>query len=214
MKKQNIVIFLAMAAIVATGVGVFILSNGFNKGPLGTAVFDGNKELLWTHVVTNLLIGIAYMTIPVTLVYVARKAGKKIPFTWVFFAFGMFIVGCGLTHFMAVWTTWVPLYWLAQIINYATVVLSIGTAIAIIPLVPKIVSMVDSAEISEARKVEIETRNVELTNINKKFQEEINQRVVVQKELEDTKKALINVLSDKVKKTPAEAKLIKSLQKS
>lgn len=64
--------------------------------------------LLWLHVVSDLLIGVAYLGISLILYLLVRKI--RLPFSWVFIAFGLFIGLCGLTHFMKIWTVWNPDY--------------------------------------------------------------------------------------------------------
>ena len=66
-------------------------------------------EVLWLHVLSDGLIFLAYVTIPITLVYFIRKR-KDLPFDWMFFCFGVFIVACGTTHAMEIWTLWTPVY--------------------------------------------------------------------------------------------------------
>jgi hypothetical protein len=77
----------------------------------------------------NTLIGLAYVAISATLIYLARKTGQSIPFLWAFVAFGVFIISCGLTHFMATLTLWEPMYWLAGGILYITAISSVGNNI-------------------------------------------------------------------------------------
>src|ERR1041385_8572236 len=48
--------------------------------------------LVGLHFVSDLLIGIAYVAISLTLAYLVRKAPGGIPFHWVFLAFGIFII--------------------------------------------------------------------------------------------------------------------------
>src|ERR1700759_4716130 len=69
-------------------------------------------SLVWLHVLSDALIFLAYVTIPATLVYFVRRR-KDLPFDWMFLCFGVFIVSCGMTHLMEVWTVWNPDYWLA-----------------------------------------------------------------------------------------------------
>ena len=88
-----------------------------------------NPGLVWLHVISDGLIAMAYMTIPFTLVYLARKR-RDIPFNGMFFSFGLFIVACGATHAMEVWTLWTPLYWLSGAIKAVTAVAPLGTAAA------------------------------------------------------------------------------------
>src|SRR5579862_3592466 len=72
-----------------------------------------NPKMITLHVTSDMLIGLAYVCISSTLAYLVYKASKDIPFHWMFLAFGLFIVSCGFTHFMEVWTVWKAVYWLA-----------------------------------------------------------------------------------------------------
>ena len=61
--------------------------------------------VLWMHVIADILIAMAYFTIPFALLYIARRR-RDLPFDWLVVCFGMFIVACGLTHVMDVWNVW------------------------------------------------------------------------------------------------------------
>ena len=69
-------------------------------------------QLVWLHVVSDAVIALAYVSIPVTLLAFARKR-RKLPFGWVLFASGVFIISCGMTHVLEIVTVWYPAYWLA-----------------------------------------------------------------------------------------------------
>ena len=58
-------------------------------------------------------LGLSYVAISGMLVYLLYRARCDIPFVWVFLAFGIFIIACGATHFMEVWTIWNATYWLS-----------------------------------------------------------------------------------------------------
>ena len=122
--------------------------------------------LVWLHVISDLLIGIAYVSISATLGFLVYKASKGIPFHWVFLAFGLFIVSCGLTHFMEIWVIWKPVYWLSGYVKVVTAAASVATAIALFPLVPKVFQLIDSARRSEERRIEIEQLNQDLERFN------------------------------------------------
>ena len=81
-------------------------------------------ELVWLHVVSDSLIAIAYYSIPITLVYFVRKR-VDLPFDWIFLMFGAFIIACGTTHVMEIWTLWHPTYWLSGFLKAITAVVSI-----------------------------------------------------------------------------------------
>ncbi len=95
-----------------------------------------NARLVWLHAISDLLIALAYLTIPVTLVWFIRKR-RDLPFSWIFVCFGVFIVACGATHVLEVWNLWHANYWLAGVIKGITAAASIVTAILLIRLVPQ-----------------------------------------------------------------------------
>jgi len=72
--------------------------------------------VLWLHVVSDGLIVLSYYCIPAALIYLARRR-RDLPFNWIFWMFGLFIVGCGTTHLMEVWTIWHASYLLAGIVK-------------------------------------------------------------------------------------------------
>ncbi|HYW32335.1 MAG TPA: hypothetical protein VE869_12565, partial [Gemmatimonas sp.] len=79
-----------------------------------------NTPLLVTHVASDLLIGAAYVAISVALGMLVHRLRADIPFSAVFVAFGLFIIACGFTHFIEVWTLWVPAYWFAGAVKAVT----------------------------------------------------------------------------------------------
>jgi PAS domain S-box-containing protein len=95
-----------------------------------------NTRLVWLHTVSDLLIALAYLTIPVTLLWFIRKR-RDLPFSWIFVCFGVFIVACGATHVLEVWNLWHANYWLAGVIKAITAAASIVTAFLLIRLVPQ-----------------------------------------------------------------------------
>jgi signal transduction histidine kinase len=132
----------AVAAALPAGDG--FLPHGF--------CFLWNRPLLWTHVVSDVLIGLSYVVIAATLVHFIHKARRDLPFSYVFLAFGLFIVACGGTHFMEVWTFWQPVYWLSGAVKVVTAVASVSTA-AVLPFtVPKIHFTIREAKLARERE--------------------------------------------------------------
>lgn len=117
--------------------------------------------LVGLQVVSNLLIGLAYVAITVTLVYLVRRI-RNIPFQWMYLAFSVFIVTCGMTHFFDVWVIWTPSYWLDGSLRAVTAVASVGTALMLPPLVPKAVAIAEAAALSHERGMELEKSNRDL----------------------------------------------------
>ncbi|MEH2348899.1 MAG: PAS domain S-box protein [Nostoc sp.] len=105
--------------------------------------------LVWLHLVSDVLTGFAYYSIPVMLVYFVRKR-QDVPFGWIFLMFGTFIVACGTTHLMDVWTLWYPTYWLSGLIKAFTAFVSVLTAIELVPLIPQALALPSPAQLEAA----------------------------------------------------------------
>ena len=63
--------------------------------------------------------------------------------------FSIFIVACGTTHVMEVWTLWYPTYWLSGLLKAITALVSVYTALSLIPLVPKAIALPSPAQLEE-----------------------------------------------------------------
>jgi signal transduction histidine kinase len=116
--------------------------------------------LLWMHVVSDFLIGAAYVGISVILWLLIRKI--RLPFTMVFVAFGLFIALCGLTHFVKIWTVWNPDYILDGAVKAATAAASVATAIGLLYMRPQVEAVVHAARLSEERRIRLESTHAEL----------------------------------------------------
>jgi signal transduction histidine kinase len=121
--------------------------------------FGGEALLLWTHVLTDLGIGLSYVAIGITLASLIVKARRDLPYHPVFIAFGAFITACGATHLMHVWTVWMPNYWIEGYIKGITLLASLATAVALPPLVPRILDLIRAARLSEQRAAELRSRD-------------------------------------------------------
>lgn len=116
-----------------------------------------NTSLVATHVVSDMLIGLAYVSISLTLYALIRKI--KIPFSSMVLSFGGFIAACGATHFMEVWNLWSADYWMSGLIKVLTAVASVATGIWLVRLRPQILAVAEAARLSEARSAELEQMN-------------------------------------------------------
>jgi two-component system, chemotaxis family, sensor kinase Cph1 len=125
-----------------------------------------DTKLVGLHVTSDLLIALSYITISATLGYLLLRASKGIPFHGVFVAFGLFIVSCGITHLMEVWVIWEPVYWLSGYTKVVTAAASVATAIALVPLVPRVLLLIRSAREGEQRRVQVEQLNQDLERFN------------------------------------------------
>lgn len=108
-------------------------------------------SILWLHVISDMLIVLAYYSIPFALLYFVNKR-TDIVYRWIFLLFGTFIFLCGTTHLMSIWTIWYPDYWLFGLLKLITAIVSIVTALLIWPLIPKLLQLPSPAalKVSEA----------------------------------------------------------------
>lgn len=96
--------------------------------------------LVWLHVSSDMLIAIAYFSIPVTLLIFVSKR-KEARFRNVFLLFGLFICFCGLTHLIAVYNVWHGAYWVSGGMKAATAAVSLMTALFLIRSLPLALSI-------------------------------------------------------------------------
>jgi signal transduction histidine kinase/ActR/RegA family two-component response regulator len=107
-------------------------------------------ELIWLHVTSDALIAAAYFSIPVALsIFVSKR--PDVDFGWIFWAFAIFIMACGVTHVLSIVTLWVPIYGIEGIVKALTAVASILTAITLWPLLPKILAIPSPSQLREAK---------------------------------------------------------------
>lgn len=132
--------------------------------------------LVWLHGMSDFLIAIAYYSIPITLIYFVRKR-VDFPFIGIVWLFGAFIIACGTSHFMEIWTLWHPTYWLSGSIKAITALVSMYTAVALVPLVPKALDLPSTAQLEKA--------NLELEH-------EINERKLVEEALRESEECFRN----------------------
>lgn len=128
-------------------------------------------SLITLYVGSDASIGLAYVSISATLIYFVYRTRRTIPFQWIFVAFGIFIIACGATHFLDVWTLWVPVYWLLGTVKLLTALSSVATALALPPLMPKVLALIRQASISEERKRQLEQAHSELSALYEKSQD-------------------------------------------
>ena len=145
----------AIAALLTVAVGSFLVWPALAGRVLSSDFLPhwycylGKPGLVWTHVVADSLIGLAYLAISGTLAYLIYKDRGHIPFHWMFLAFGLFIVACGGTHFMEVLTVWIPVYVVSAVVKVFTALVSVATAVLLPFTVPKILTLGQKAKASE-----------------------------------------------------------------
>ena len=161
--------------------------------------YSWNAGLVWLHVISDSLIALSYLSIPVTLVYFIRKR-RDLPFHWMFVCFGVFILACGATHAMEVWTLWHANYWLSGAVKVVTAVASLTTAVLLVKLIPQALALPSpeelrreiaertqaQLELAQAKsnlELRVEERTAEIAATNKILTQEILRRAKTEEEL-------------------------------
>ncbi|MGE4001994.1 MAG: PAS domain S-box protein [Planctomycetaceae bacterium] len=102
----------------------------------------------WLHICSDIAIWLAYLAIPIALVYFAWKQGE-LPFRGLFLLFGAFIVCCGTTHLMEAVLFWWPAYGLAGVIKLVTALISVTTVVVLAAVIPQALALRTPAELEE-----------------------------------------------------------------
>ncbi len=137
--------------------------------------------ILALHVVSDALIALAYFSIPFTLIYFVRKR-TDLRFGWILVCFAAFIVACGASHLMDIWTIWHPTYWLSGGVKAATALASVPTAILLVKLVPVALRMpspaaLEAANAELARQVtERRAAEAQVLKLNEQLEARIRER--------------------------------------
>ncbi|MBE8969788.1 response regulator [Nostocales cyanobacterium LEGE 12452] len=137
-------------------------------------------NLVWLHILSDGFIALAYYSIPATLFYFVRKR-QDLPFDWIFLLFSGFIVACGTTHLMEIWTLWHPTYWVSGFIKAVTATISVITALELVSLVPQALAFPSPTQLEEANQ-ELQTQIAERLSVEeelRKYQNHLEEMVAV-----------------------------------
>jgi two-component sensor histidine kinase len=176
-------------------IAYFFNSNALN--PHGICLM-WRPELIWTHAISDILIGIAYFSIPLALgVFLWHR--RDVKFSWAIWMFVGFIMLCGVTHFMMVWTLWNPDYGIEALIKASTAAVSVVTAFALWPLLPRVIALPSPIELERR----IAERDAALTELRAAMDTMVEMR-----EHEARQKLLLDELNHRVKNTLASVQSI------
>ncbi|MFA5825809.1 MAG: PAS domain S-box protein [Gallionellaceae bacterium] len=118
--------------------------------------------LLWTFVIAEAVIVLAYFSIPFGLLYFVRKR-TDLSFNWMFKLFSAFIFACGINHLLDIWTIWHADYWFDAMARIITATLSVTTAVLLLRLIPQALKQPSTQQLEAANsqlQAEIEQRNM------------------------------------------------------
>jgi len=165
--------------------------------------------LMMVMALSNAIIAISYASIPFFLIVFVRKR-KDMPFTWIIFLFGLFILACGATHITHVVGLWWEVNWWQATVDAICAIISMATAVVVWPYLPKILAIPSAKQLKmvndelqqerdklvftqrELQKAydeveqRVKERTSELLIANELLKDEINERKLVEKALQDS----------------------------
>ncbi len=146
--------------------------------------------LLWTLIGANILIAVAYFTIPVALFYFLKQR-QDFKHRILVGLFALFIIACGLHHFVHVVTFWYGVYYLQAVTDVITAVVSCIAAIVLWYAIPLLVGLPAPEEHALVKR-QVEEQEHEIT---------------AQKILDDKRKKFISMVAHELR-TPLTSQLL------
>ncbi len=184
--------------------------------------YSWNPEIMALHGISNAVIMLSYISIPLTILYILRQR-RDLPFNSIFFLTASFIVFCGIDHLFDILTLWYPIYWTAGIVRSITAGISLTTAIAIINFTPNITALPSPAqlresnnllvaEISERKQIEaaLQESEARYRQLNQELEERVQRRTTQLETLNLFKDELL----ERERKAQAEIKIYENIVKS
>ncbi|KAK9139283.1 hypothetical protein Scep_008964 [Stephania cephalantha] len=105
--------------------------------------WPADELLVKYQYISDFFIALAYFSIPLELIYFVQKSAF-FPYRWVLMQFGAFIVLCGATHLINLWTFTMHSKTLAIVMTIAkisTAVVSCATALMLVHIIPDLLSV-------------------------------------------------------------------------
>jgi signal transduction histidine kinase/CheY-like chemotaxis protein len=114
---------------------------------------------------------------PLELYYYVRK--RPISYAWIPLMFAAFILLCGATHIMEIWTVWNPIYRVAGALKFVTGVVSCATLLSLIWIMPRAMLLQTPGQL----QAEVAARTADLAALNAQLRTEIAARTAAEQQL-------------------------------
>ncbi|MFZ5544095.1 MAG: ATP-binding protein [Pseudomonadota bacterium] len=141
------------------------------------------ESVLWPMIAGEVLMALAFLSLPLLLVVLARRRGD-LRFNWIMWLLSAFMLLSGLTHLLAVWLVWEPVYWLLAGVKLLTGIVSVAAAVLLWPMIPKALR-IPSVNQLQAAIARLETEAVErrraearLAQVNAELEARIHERTL------------------------------------
>ncbi len=157
--------------------------------PYGHSHLWQPEMLFWLNTLLDGMAGTSYFVIPLaTILFMKKRRGlqKVKPVFWLFVAF---ILSCGITHIMEMYTIWQPSYRVSGWQKVSNAAISVAAAIAILPFLPRLLKNLSTSSLKQANN-ELQKQVEERERAERELQlHKDNLEVLVKnrtKDLEDT----------------------------
>jgi len=143
--------------------------------------FFWRPDILWLNVGSDLLIALAYFSIPLALVAFVRRR-PRVTFGFLFWMFGAFIFLCGTTHLVEIWTVWSGVDHVQGLVKFATAAVSLATAAMLWPVIPKALPLPMPGELEATNRdlnreiIRREQVEMELRRVLSEFEDRVHSR--------------------------------------
>lgn len=118
--------------------------------------------LLELHVVTDLVVALAFLAICTSLLVLVRRARFDAPFKRMVLAFAVLVGAAGLAHLAEIWTGPGNRAWVLTALELATAATAVATAIALPLFLPAALKLIRAARVSEHRRKRLEVAHRDL----------------------------------------------------
>lgn len=152
--------------------------------------YHWRPDILWTHVLSDIAIGISYYLIPIALAIFLKKREDAIPAPELFALFIAFIFLCGTTHFMNIYVTWYPAYeyqgWLKALTAFASVL----TALLLIPRISELIRLSTIEKAYQETQIELNSLKENQKQMDALFQTSVSR----EERIKELKQEVNNIL--------------------
>jgi len=111
----------------------------------------------WIHVLSDVAIFGAYTAIPCVLAYFILRR-RDVPFPRILWLFVAFIFACGFVHLIEAIIFWHPVYRLSGLVKLTTAIVSWGTVVALVQIVPQALHLPGLARLNDELRNEVGER--------------------------------------------------------
>lgn len=131
--------------------------------------------LIWSHLLSDIAIAVAYLSIPAALAIIARRRPDLNP-NGILYFFAAFIILCAVTHLFGLVTLWYPVYSMEAVAKVMTAVVSMATAVLVWQMLSTILAVPTQQALRDANdklaranaeleaRVEARTRQLRIAN--------------------------------------------------